>query len=295
MRGLFRYIQPTGSVRDLHVSGSISPADRKNVLGGLAGKNQGTITMCSFSGTVSGLDSIGGIAGINEAQGEIINCAFSGSVTGEHYVGGIAGQNYGSIIQCENSGSINTTEVDTELDLDALNREQLNAAENVPVCTDIGGIAGFSSGILQSCVNTGAVGYAHEGYNIGGIVGQQSGYLNGCTNSGMILGRKDVGGITGQLVPEVRLLYTESQVGDLLDELDVLRDLIGRTNDDALSGCRLFPTGRGRSRGLSVTWQISPQTGPMKTLMRSTACLPGSPGSRINCLPLWRMPQTRWI
>ena len=84
VRGLFRYIQPTGSVRDLHVSGSISPADRKNVLGGLAGKNQGTITMCSFSGTVSGLDSIGGIAGINEAQGEIINCAFSGSVTGEH-------------------------------------------------------------------------------------------------------------------------------------------------------------------------------------------------------------------
>lgn len=51
----------------------------------------------------------------------------------------------------------------------------------------------------------------------------------------MILGRKDVGGITGQLVPEVRLLYTESQVGDLLDELDVLRDLIGRTNDDARS------------------------------------------------------------
>ena len=30
-------------------------------------------------------------------------------------------------------------------------------------------------------------------------------------------------------------LYTESQVGDLLDELDVLRDLIGRTNDDARS------------------------------------------------------------
>ena len=54
------------------------------------------------------------------------------------------------------------------------------------MCTDIGGIAGFSSGTLQSCVNTGAVGYAHEGYNIGGIVGQQSGYLNGCTNSGMI-------------------------------------------------------------------------------------------------------------
>ena len=178
VRGLFRYIQPSGAVRDLNVTGSISPTDRKNTLGGLAGENQGTITNCSFFGAVSGADSIGGIAGINEAQGQIINCSFSGSVTGEHYVGGIAGQNYGSIVQCENSGSINTTEVDAELNLDNLNQDQLNAAENVPVCTDIGGITGFSSGILQSCVNTGAVGYAHVGYNIGGIVGRQSGYLN---------------------------------------------------------------------------------------------------------------------
>ena len=232
VRGLFRYIQPSGAVRDLNVTGSISPTDRKNTLGGLAGENQGTITNCSFFGAVSGADSIGGIAGINEAQGQIINCTFSGAVTGEHYVGGIAGQNGGSIIRCANSGSINTTEVDAELNLDNLNQEQLNAAENVPVCTDIGGITGFSSGILQSCVNTGAVGYAHVGYNIGGIAGRQSGYLNGCTNSGTILGRKDVGGIAGQLVPEVRLLYNEGQVGDLLDELDVLRGLIDQTGDD---------------------------------------------------------------
>ena len=232
VRGLFRYIQPTGAVRDLNVTGTISPSDRKNTLGGLVGENQGAITNCSFSGTVSGADSIGGLVGINEARGQIINCSFSGSVTGEHYVGGIAGQNYGSIIQCENSGSINTTEVDAELNLDNLNQEQLNAAENVPVCTDIGGITGFSSGILQGCVNTGAVGYTHVGYNIGGIVGRQSGYLNGCANSGTILGRKDVGGIAGQLVPEVRLLYNEGQVGDLLDELDVLRGLIDQTGDD---------------------------------------------------------------
>ena len=232
VRGLFRYIQPTGAVRDLRVSGTIAPSDRKNTLGGLAGNNQGTITNCTFSGAVSGADSIGGLVGINEAQGQIINCSFSGSVTGEHYVGGVAGQNYGSIIQCENSGSINTTQVDAELNLDNLNQEQLNAAENVPACTDIGGIAGFSSGILQSCVNTGAVGYAHVGYNIGGIVGRQSGYLNGCSNSGTVLGRKDVGGIAGQLEPEVRLLYNEGQIGSLLDELDVLRELIDQTGDD---------------------------------------------------------------
>ena len=232
VRGLFRYIQPSGVVRDLSVEGWIDPTDRKNTLGGIAGSNQGLLSNCSFHGTVRGADYIGGLVGTNESTGQIINCTFSGAVTGEHYVGGIAGQNGGSIIRCANSGSINTTEVDAELNLDNLNQEQLNAAENVPVCTDIGGITGFSSGILQSCVNTGAVGYAHVGYNIGGIVGRQSGYLNGCANSGTILGRKDVGGIAGQLVPEVRLLYNEGQVGDLLDELDVLRSLIDQTGDD---------------------------------------------------------------
>ena len=232
VRGLFRYIQPSGVVRDLSVEGWIDPTGRKNTLGGIAGSNQGLLSNCSFHGTVRGADYIGGLVGTNESTGQIINCTFSGAVTGEHYVGGIAGQNGGSIIRCANSGSINTTEVDAELNLDNLNQEQLNAAENVPVCTDIGGITGFSSGILQSCVNTGAVGYAHVGYNIGGIVGRQSGYLNGCANSGTILGRKDVGGIAGQLVPEVRLLYNEGQVGDLLDELDVLRSLIDQTGDD---------------------------------------------------------------
>lgn len=232
VRGLFRYIQPTGVVEDLTVEGSAAPTDRKNTIGGLAGSNRGTVRNCSFSGEVSGTDTIGGLVGVNEAEGQIINCSFSGSVTGEHYVGGIAGQNLGSIIQCKNSGSINTTEVDAEVSLEDLNTEQLNSAENMPACTDIGGIAGFSSGIVQSCVNTGAVGYAHVGYNIGGIAGRQSGYLDGCTNSGTVLGRKDVGGIAGQLEPEVSLLYNKGRTGELLDELDVLRNLIDQTQTD---------------------------------------------------------------
>lgn len=232
VRGLFRYIQPSGTVQDLTVEGWIDPSDRKNSLGGLAGNNRGVLTNCAFHGTVTGADSVGGLVGVNEAEGQIINCAFSGSVTGEHSVGGIAGQNFGTVIRCENSGNINTTEVDAALDLDDLNREQLNAAENAPVCTDIGGIAGFSTGILQSCVNSGHVGYAHVGYNIGGIVGRQSGYLDGCVNSGTVLGRKDVGGVAGQLEPEVRLLYNQGRLGELLDALDGLRGLMDRTRND---------------------------------------------------------------
>ena len=76
------------------------------------------------------------------------------------------------------------------------------------------------------------MGYDHVGYNIGGIVGRQSGYLDGCANSGDILGRKDVGGVAGQLEPEVRLLYDQGQMGELLDALDGLGDLLDQTQQD---------------------------------------------------------------
>lgn len=231
VRGLFRYIQPEGIVKNLTVQGTVDPTDRKDTLGGIAGSSSGRIMNCSFQGTLEGNTSVGGIAGVNEASGRIINCSFSGSVAARHYVGGIAGQNYGSVIQCANNGSINTVEVENTATMDDLNREQLNAAENTPVCTDIGGIAGFSSGILQGCRNTGSVGYAHVGYNIGGIVGRHSGYLDCCVNTGFIQGRKDVGGIAGQMEPEVLLKYNRETLNDLWDELDTLQDMM----DDMLN------------------------------------------------------------
>ena len=231
VRGLFRYIQPSGVVRDLSVEGRVDPSDRKNTLGGIAGSNRGLLAGCTFHGTVRGADSIGGLVGINESSTDRASNVLSRSRHTESIIPGYRWQNYAAVIQCLNSG-INATEVDAELDLDAINREQLNAAENVPVCTDIGGVAGYSSGIIQSCTNSGSVGYDHVGYNIGGIVGRQSGYLDGCANSGDILGRKDVGGIAGQSEPEVRLLYDQGQMGELLDALDGLGDLLDQTQQD---------------------------------------------------------------
>ena len=152
--------------------------------------------------------------------------------TGEHYVGGIAGQNLGSILQCVNQGKINTVAVEGEADLEDLDSRPLNSTENLPACTDIGGITGFSTGVLQSCKNTGPVGYEHVGYNVGGIAGRQSGYLNGCTNQGVILGRKDVGGIAGQLEPEIFLRYGEDLLNQLWSELGTLGDQVDHLLSD---------------------------------------------------------------
>ncbi len=174
-----------------------------SVLGGIAGRNRGTIVNCEFRGQMKGKDSIGGIAGINELTGQIVTSRFFGQLSGQHYAGGIAGQNFGVIRDSMNDGAINTAETRVSSSLESLNLERLNDTENLPAFTDVGGITGFSTGMLLNCRNTGTVGYERVGYNIGGIAGRQSGYLDDCENSGTILGRKDVGGLTGQLEPAV--------------------------------------------------------------------------------------------
>ena len=232
VRGLFRYLQSGGEVQNVSLEVTIEPTDLQDSLGGLVGNNRGSVRNCTVTGSIQGETNIGGIIGVNESSGKIINSTFSGSVTGEHYVGGIAGQNLGSILQCVNQGKINTVAVEGEADLEDLDSRPLNSTENLPACTDIGGITGFSTGVLQSCKNTGPVGYEHVGYNVGGIAGRQSGYLNGCTNQGVILGRKDVGGIAGQLEPEIFLRYGEDLLNQLWSELGTLGDQVDHLLSD---------------------------------------------------------------
>ena len=232
VRGLFRYLQSGGVVQNVSLEVTIEPTDLQDSLGGLGGHNRCRVRNCTVTGSIQGETNIGGIIGVNESSGKIINSTFSGSVTGEHYVGGIAGQNLGSILQCVNQGKINTVAVEGEADLEDLDSRPLNSTENLPACTDIGGITGFSTGVLQSCKNTGPVGYEHVGYNVGGIAGRQSGYLNGCTNQGVILGRKDVGGIAGQLEPEIFLRYGEDLLNQLWSELGTLGDQVDHLLSD---------------------------------------------------------------
>ena len=200
-RGLFRYVQEGAVVKNLNVSGTVSVSGEWSGFGGIAGVNRGTIAQCAYTGVMDAPDRVGGIAGINEAAGALINCMSSGVISGEHFTGGIAGENYGSIIQCTNKARINTRGEEVSPDLDGIDWGNLNSTENIPACTDTGGIVGYSKGVLQGCVNFGDVGYPHTGYNVGGIAGRQAGYVNNCVNHGNIRGRKEVGGIIGQMEP----------------------------------------------------------------------------------------------
>lgn len=231
--GLFDTLQESAVVSHLKVVGQVTPGGDGDTIGGIAGTNYGQLVDCSFEGAVQGKDSVGGLVGINETTGQLVGCYFQGTVTGEHYVGGIAGQNTGSLIQCRNDGAINTTVVEVSADLSDLSL--LGTTESVPAGTDIGGIAGFSNGVIQSCTNAGNVGYEHMGYNVGGIAGRQSGYLDSCHNTGTVMGRKDVGGIVGQLEPQMTLRYNEDLLDQLWTELDTLQGLTSQATTDAQS------------------------------------------------------------
>ena len=233
VRGLFRYIQAGATVQDLTVEGAVSPKDRQDDLGLLAGVNYGTVVNCSASGSVSGDNRIGGLVGTNETSGQLISCKFTGSVTGKHSAAGIAGENRGTLARCVNYGSVNTRDLEDAPKTDYTNLQQLNSMENAPVYTDIGGVAGLSDGTVQSCRNEGAVGYEHIGCNIGGVAGRSSGWLDGCVNTGVVLGRKDVGGVVGQLEPEAVQSFSRDFLDKLLDELDRLTNLMDRTTGDA--------------------------------------------------------------
>lgn len=243
--GLFRYLQSGAVVQDLRVSGSVAPGGSRSTVGGIAGVNAGAIRNCVFRGTVKGDAAVGGIAGRNEETGEIAGCSVSGAVLGQNATGGVAGRNLGLLLKCENASSVNTNDPDAAAGLEGLasgsalevlapnSNDEDSLDSFLDSHTDTGGVAGYSSGVVQSCSNAGTVGYPHVGYNVGGVVGRQSGYLAGCSNSGTVYGRKDVGGIAGQAEPYVALNPASDTLERLRKELNTLDSLIDRALDNA--------------------------------------------------------------
>ena len=119
-RGLFGYIGSGGTVKNLGVNGFVSiTSGRDTYVGGIAGKNSGTIENCynacdifSRTGGYYYIALAGGIAGEN--SGTIENCYNTGDVTTMvnnktgHLAGGIVGNNSsgGTVKYCYDFGNV---------------------------------------------------------------------------------------------------------------------------------------------------------------------------------------------
>lgn len=233
--GFFRYLTDTAMVSDLNISGTVQPKGTASVIGGIAGDNAGTIQNSTFSGTVSGIDHVGGIAGHNRPSGIIKDCAAKGTVYGNHFIGGIAGTNDGIIQRCTNSSQINTQVHQNEVNLSDITIDSITGSESAGTITDIGGIAGINNGSISKCENHADIGYPHIGYNIGGIAGSHTGYLTECTNTGVISGRKDVGGIAGQLEPALSITYATDTLQILRQQLNDLSGYVDIATKNAVN------------------------------------------------------------
>ncbi|MHC4499407.1 MAG: GLUG motif-containing protein, partial [Planctomycetota bacterium] len=78
----------SGTISNCYIEGgSVSGAE---YVGGLVGRNRGSITSSYSTGTVSGDDNVGGLVGYH--SGTIANCYSAGAVTGGEYVGGLVGR-----------------------------------------------------------------------------------------------------------------------------------------------------------------------------------------------------------
>ena len=244
--GFFGQIQKEAVVRNLSLVGETAPEGTQSQVGGVAGINYGRIENCRYTGAVIGEDTVGGIVGRNEEGGVVADCTTAGVVRGKEFTGGIAGQNAGTLFRCANMAAVNTT-LD-EADISAADLENLEntmysilksedvtkgeVTENA-ITSDTGGIAGYSTGIVQSCTNSGSVGYPHVGYNVGGVAGRQNGYMASCINHGTVQGRKDVGGIVGQMAPDITLQTSGASLDTLKDDLNSLQSQVDRMLDDA--------------------------------------------------------------
>lgn len=238
--GLFGVVQAGGSVRSLHVVGTVTPSGDGRSAGGIAGENNGAIEKCSFTGTVSGQVYVGGIAGHTGASGSILACETRGAVIGDSMTGGITGYNEGLLADCTNSACINVESTDPRLDLEDLDLtpdlSKLGQANAGASSADTGGIAGYSAGTLSDCVNHGAVGYQHIGYNTGGVAGRSCGQLLRCRNDGSIAGRKDVGGVVGQIEPYIQMDASPTYLSELNRQLYELKSLTDQAANDAQDG-----------------------------------------------------------
>ncbi len=228
--GLFRQIGPGATVENLNVEGRVQPGGSREYVGGLVGVNEGTVESCRFTGDVRAIRAVGGIAGQTTTSGAVRNCVFSGFLIGEHQVGGISGINAGLLTGCSSEGEINSVAVtpsgERSFDLSALSQDDF---VNL---SDIGGIVGENSGVTESCTNRAVVGYPYTGYNVGGVAGKSSGFLYACRNEGSVEGRRDVGGVVGQLIPSAAWNLSNGRLEELSQAVSYMHYLLDSINQN---------------------------------------------------------------
>ena len=183
---------------------TINQPNKNNI--GLFGYNKGTIMNLGVEkAEINGYNFVGGVCGEN--YGTIKNCYNTGTVSGNGKtssdIGGVCGENYGTIEDCYNTGTVSGNG-ETSSYIGGVCGGNYGTIEDcyntgtVSGTKYVGGVCGRNIGTIEDCYNTGAVsGNGETSSYIGGVCGNNGGTIQNCYNTVTVSGTEYVGGVCG--------------------------------------------------------------------------------------------------
>ena len=163
-----------GTIHDVELS-EVHVAGNGSCIGSLVGTNDGSVTGCRSSGEVSGVDDVGGLAGMNLGDNSRVTaCCHAGTVEGNLRVGGLVGRNfYGSVGTSYSAGEVSGSRY-------------------------VGGLAGTN--VHDSIQDSYSTASADGEIAVGGLVGYNYyGSIISSYSTGTVSGDESVGGFVGQI------------------------------------------------------------------------------------------------
>ena len=206
--GLFGYVSdPNAEIKDLRLIDPNLDVGIAWHIGPLVGQlSGGTIANCCVEGgSISGLDGLGGLVGVN--AGTITDCSSSAIVSGEFGVciGGLVASNDGTITNCYSSGGVYGV-------------------------SDVGGLVAFNGGTISNCYSAASVSYIQI---MGGLVGTNYGTITCCYSSGDVSGCMAIGGLVGCNEGTITNCYTATSVSGTYD----MGGLAGMNHQGTIINC----------------------------------------------------------
>lgn len=206
--------------------------------GGVVGYAQNSsIEQVTNTAQIVGSSNVGGIAGEFNGSGKAVtNASNSGEINSGNTAAGIVGKlTAGNISKSNNSGKVTASVATT-----------LSSSDGA----FLGGIAGWASGNINNCYNTGeitTVTVFDSSNNVGGIAGYlvSGKTVSYCYNVGQVEGSSNVGGIIGCLpgaITTVTFCYQDGNIKSLSNSSSAAIGYITGNKDTKIASCWILPS-----------------------------------------------------
>lgn len=200
-----------GTVTNCYNTGSVTGKDH---VGGVAGINEDTVTDCYNVGSINGNKYVGGVVGGNSWDDTVTDCCNTGIVTGKDYAGGVVGENNGTVTDCCNTSSVTGKDyVGGVVGYNAYGTSAVTDCYNTGIVIGerfVGGVIGYLFvGTASNCYNEGSITGKDR---VGGVIGGNEDPVTACYNTGIVSGVSRVGGVIGDNSDTVTACYNTGSV-----------------------------------------------------------------------------------